>query len=74
MESDKHFYEIFEVNPQWVFELTGRPSPGPCKFVSMTMKAIERRSDGVLIPDSDGQPISVLELQMQLEKDIYGRT
>jgi len=23
METDKHFYEIFEVNPQWIFELTG---------------------------------------------------
>ncbi len=28
MQSDKQFYEIFEVNPQWLFELTGRKSPG----------------------------------------------
>jgi len=73
METDKHFYEIFEVNPQWIFELTGRPSPGPCKFISMTMKAIERRSDGVLVPDSVDEPISVTELQMYPDQDIYNR-
>jgi hypothetical protein len=73
MESDKHFYEIFEINPQWIFELTERPSPGPCKFISLTLKAIERRSDGVLIPDADDQPISVTEFQMQSDRDIYNR-
>lgn len=51
MHSDKQLYEIFEVNPQWLFELTGRTSPGPCKFVSITLKAIERRSDGLLLPE-----------------------
>jgi predicted transposase YdaD len=73
METDKHFYEIFEVNPQWIFELTGRPSPGPCQFVSLTLKAIERRSDGVLVPDSPSESISITELQMQPDKEIYGR-
>ena len=73
METDKHFYEIFEVNPQWIFELTGRPSPGPCQFISMTVKAIERRSDGVLVPDSPTESISVTELQMQPEKEVSGR-
>jgi predicted transposase YdaD len=73
METDKHFYEIFEVNPQWIFELTGRPSPGPCQFISMTLKAIERRTDGVLVPDSPSESISVTELQMQLDRDVYGR-
>ena len=73
METDKHFYEIFEVNPQWIFELTGRPSPGPCQFISMTVKAIERRSDGVLVPDSPTESISVTELQIQPDKEVYGR-
>ena len=73
METDKHFYEIFEVNPQWIFELTGRPSPGPCQFISMTVKAIERRSDGVLVPDSPTESISVTEIQMQPDKEVYGR-
>ena len=73
METDKHFYEIFQVNPQWIFELTGRPSPGACQFISMTLKAIERRSDGVLVPDSPAESISVTEIQMQYDKEVYGR-
>ncbi len=73
MDSDKQLYEIFEVNPQWIFELTGRPSPGPCRFISVTVKAIERRADGVLVPDAFAEAISVTELQMQFNKLIYGR-
>lgn len=73
MQSDKQFYEIFEINPQWIFDLTGRPSPGPCKFTSITIKAIERRADGVLMPDSFAESISVTELQMQHDKLVYGR-
>jgi predicted transposase YdaD len=74
MNSDKQFYEIFEVNPQWLFELTGRPSPGPCKFVSITLKAIERRSDGLLLPDLASKPITIAELQMYADSDVYQRT
>ena len=73
METDKHFYEIFEVNPQWIFDLTGRPSPGPCQFISMALKAIERRSDGVLIPESLNESISVTEFQMHPDREVYGR-
>jgi predicted transposase YdaD len=73
METDKHFYELFEVNPQWIFDLTGRPSPGPCQFISITLKAIERRSDGVLVPECLTEPILVTELQMQVDREIYGR-
>ncbi len=74
MQSDKQFYEIFEVNPQWLFELTGRRSPGPCKFVSITLKAIERRSDGLLLPELTSQPITIAELQMQADSEVYLRT
>jgi len=35
--------EIFEAYPEWVFELTGRPWPGPCRFQSVTLKAIQRQ-------------------------------
>jgi predicted transposase YdaD len=73
MESDKHLYEIFEANPEWLFELTGRHSPGPSKFVSIAVKAIERRADGVIIPDAFAEPITVTELQMHADEEIYGR-
>jgi predicted transposase YdaD len=74
MHSDKQLYEIFEVNPQWLFELTGRASPGPCKFVSITLKAIERRSDGLLLPELASMPITIAELQMHFDSDVYQRT
>jgi len=74
MHSDKHFYEIFEVNPQWLFELTGRDSPGPCKFVSITLKAVERRSDGLLLPEQASKPITIAEIQMYSDDDVYLRT
>jgi predicted transposase YdaD len=73
MQSDKQFFEIFEVNPEWLFELTGRPSPGPCKFVSITLKAIERRADGLLLPEIEDQPISIAEIQMQPDSEVYQR-
>lgn len=73
MESDKHFYEIFEINPQWIFLLTGRPSPGACRFSSLAVKAIERHCDGVLVPDDADQPVIVVEFQMHVDKEIYNR-
>ena len=73
MDSDKHLYEIFEAYPQWVFELTGRPWPGPCRFQSVTIKAIQRSADGVLIPEITDEAILVVEFQMYLDHQIYGR-
>ena len=73
MESDKHLFEIFKTNPQWFFELTRRPSPGPCQFVSVTIKAIERRADGILVPDSPTATVTITEFQMQRDPLIYGR-
>lgn len=73
MDSDKHLYVIFEVNPEWFFELTGRPSPGPSRFVSVNVKAIERRADGVVIAEATSEPIFVTEIQMQSDEGIYRR-
>jgi len=73
MRTDKQVYEILEAYPPWLFELTGLPSPGPCRFQSMTLKAIERRTDGVLVPDAEHEPLSVVELQMQFDPTVYNR-
>ena len=73
MNTDKHLYEIFEAYPQWVFELTGRPWTGPCRFQSVTIKAIQRSADGVLIPEVTGEAILVVEFQMYRDPQIYGR-
>ncbi len=73
MKTDKQLCLIFEANPQWLFELTGLPSPGPCRFQSMSLKAIEQTADGVLIPDSDDGVITILEIQFQRDEEIYLR-
>ena len=73
MRTDKQVYLIFEAQPQWLFELTGLRSPGPCRFQSVTLKAIERHSDGVLVPEANLEPLSVVELQMQFEGSVYNR-
>jgi len=39
----------------------------------MTLKAIERRTDGVLVPDAEHEPLSVVELQIQFDPTIYNR-
>ena len=73
MDSDKHLYEIFEAYPEWVFDLTRRRSPGPCRFQSVTIKAIQRSADGVLIPDVTHEAILVVEFQLYFDQQIYGR-
>ena len=73
MDADKHVYEIFQAYPQWVYELLQRPSPGNCRFLSVVIKAIERRADGVLIPDAIEEPIWIIEFQLQWDAWIYNR-
>lgn len=41
MRTDKQVYEILEAYPEWPFELTGLPSPGPCRFQSVTLKLLD---------------------------------
>ncbi|HQZ67526.1 MAG TPA: DUF2887 domain-containing protein [Planctomycetaceae bacterium] len=73
MDTDKHLYEIFEACPEWVFELIRRRWPGPCRFQSVTIKAIQRSADGVLIPEETNEAILVIEFQMYFDQHVYGR-
>ncbi len=74
MKTDKELYRIFEVAPEWVFELAGLPSPGKSTLRSVTVKALERRADGVIVPESPDQPLTVVEFQFQTDDTIYRRT
>lgn len=73
MRTDKQLCLIFEANPQWLFELLGLPSPGPCRFQSISLKAIEQTADGVVIPDALDAVVTVVEIQFQRDDDIYNR-
>ncbi len=74
MKTDKELYRIFEVVPEWVFELAGLPSPGKSTLRSITVKALERRADGVVVPERPDLPLTVVEFQFQADDTIYRRT
>ncbi len=74
MKTDKELYRIFEVAPEWVFELAGLPSPGKSTLRSVTVKALERRADGVIVPEAPDQPLTIVEFQFQTDDTIYRRT
>ena len=73
MKTDKELYRIFEVAPEWVFELAGLPSPGKSTLRSITVKALEKRADGVIVPEALDQPITIVEFQFRADDTIYLR-
>ena len=74
METDKQLYRVFGAQPAWVFELAGLPPVGKCAMRSLTVKTLERRSDGVIVPESPDPPLSVIEFQFGENPQIYTRT
>ena len=73
MKTDKQIFQIFQAQPQWVFLLAGQPSPGECKFESITIKAIETHCDGVLVPIAVEEKLTVVEIQGYNDAGIYER-
>jgi predicted transposase YdaD len=74
METDKQLYRVFGAQPAWVFELAGLPPVGKCAMRSLTVKTLERRSDGVIVPEALAPPLSVIEFQFGENPQIYTRT
>lgn len=74
METDKQLYRVFGVQPEWVFELARLPPVGKCMMRSLTVKTLERRTDGVIVPEAADPPLSVIEFQFGENRQIYTRT
>ena len=74
MKTDKQLYRIFEANPDWIFQLARLPSPGKSSLRSVTIKSLERKADGVIVPEAFDPPLTVVEFQFQKEETIYTRT
>jgi predicted transposase YdaD len=74
METDKQLYRVFGAHPAWIFELSGLPPVGNCTMRSLTVKTLERRSDGVVIPNSGEGRLWVIEFQFGENPQIYTRT
>jgi len=73
MKTDPLFYELFQAAPQTFFELLQIQPPCPYRFESITVKASEKRIDGVLEPEMVGQTIYFLEVQAFPDNVIYWR-
>lgn len=73
MRTDKEIFEVFQQCPEIVFQMTGLEYPGPCKVASVTLKALERRLDGLVIPDDDEKALTVFEVQFQKCPEFYPR-
>ena len=74
MKTDKHLYVLFKANPEWIFELTGLQSPGECEWQSVSLKALELTSDGVIFPKNPNEALTVVEFQFQDDATVYCRT
>lgn len=74
MKTDTLFYELFQAAPQTFFELLQITPTCPYRFESITVKASEKRIDGVFAPVVDDQPIYFLEVQAFPDSVIYFRT
>lgn len=75
METDKLFYQILLLFPGLLGELTDLDPIYRFKFSSPTVKALERRLDGLLLPESDDptHPLVFVEAQMQPDSNLYRR-
>jgi hypothetical protein len=73
MRTDKELFQVFAACPEWLFLLTGLPSPGPSTLRSVTVKELECRMDGLDVPDDPTQPLTVIEFQLQADAEIYLR-
>lgn len=74
MKSDAIFYELFQTAPQIFFELMQITPSCPYRFESLTVKTTEKRIDGILEPEQEGETIYFLEVQAFPDETIYWRT
>ena len=74
MRTDALFYELFQTAPQTFFELLQIVPTCTYRFESITVKASEKRIDGVIEPSDEQQPVYFLEVQAFPDDTIYWRT
>ncbi|MEM7539082.1 MAG: DUF2887 domain-containing protein [Chloroflexota bacterium] len=74
MNTDKLFHEYFQAVPQAVFELAQIEVACSYEYISPVVKASERRLDGFLKPQVEGQPYFFLEIQGYNDSHIYWRS
>jgi len=73
MKTDKELYRLFAARPDYLFECAGIKVTAAYKMKSVTFKEFERRSDGLLEPLSDKEPVYIAEFQAYEDKTVYHR-
>lgn len=74
MRSDKQLYQLLAAVPEWFTPLTGIPLRGTYRFEAMSLKALEKAVDGVLLPETAGEPVYLIEFQAYDDAQIYHRS
>lgn len=72
-ENGQTVLQVFQACPEWLYLLAKQPPPGRCRFDSITVKELERRLDGLVVPESHELPVTVFEFQFQKDAEIYNR-
>ena len=72
MRTDEHLLMIFQEHPEWLFDFTGTPNPGPCRMASENQKKVvnlQLSSDSVFRPIETNRTIFVVEFLLTAFKD-----
>ena len=73
MKTDKQLFKVFNACPDLLEIVINTPKRDTYHLESMTFKELERRVDGVMIPEDETEPCYVVEFQARRDKTIYYR-
>jgi len=71
LKTDSLFYEIFQTDPNIVFDLIGRPPTRDVtyRFASEEVKQTSFRIDGILVPPTDADDLPIVFVEVQGYRD-----
>jgi len=74
VRTDTQIYTLLSADPDFLYRLTdGIKIHGPYVFEALDVKGLQRRTDGVLMPQREDEGIWVIEFQAQADPLIYHR-
>jgi predicted transposase YdaD len=73
MQTDKQVFIIFQAVPQWLYLIRNKAAPEKVRLQSVVFKALEKRTDGALIPEDEELEIEIVELQAYDDPLVYSR-
>jgi predicted transposase YdaD len=74
IKTDREIYTLLGADAETLAILTdGIDVRGPYRFEALEVKGLDRRTDGVLLPDAPAETIWVIEFQARVDVAIYHR-